>query len=126
MGRGVRQATSLTTTTASEALAQRTEESKESIAFKKELQTLLALKYFFSIKRSENSFIIECNAEYVLGAPRKMEEILDKLVLTFKSALASKNLKEGDHYETKKRSIKAKKWGAHCYGKIYLVGGSFR
>ena len=85
-------------------------ETKESAAFKKELRALLAAKYRFSVKRSGSSLVIQCIAEHIPGSPGKVQENLDKLIRSFKSAIGSKNLKEGDHYEAKNKQVKAKSW----------------
>ena len=97
-------------------------ETKELTAFKKELQTLLVLNYRFSVKRSGSSLVIQCIADHIPGAPGKVRENLDKLIRSFESAIGSKNLKEGDHYEAKNKQVKAKSWELTVVAKSVLAG----
>ena len=80
------------------------------MTFKKELQNLLAARYRFSVKRLENSFIIRCTADHLLGAPMKMKKNLDQLVHLFKLAIGGTGIQEGEHYKIQDKSIKAKSW----------------
>ena len=102
-----RSATGMTTISESLTLG---EESREVTTFKKELQNLLAARYRFSVKRLENSFIIRCMADHLLGAPMKMKKNLDQLVHLFKLAIDGTGIQEGEHYELQGKPIKAKSW----------------